>query len=90
MIAFLIIFIVSLCSIYQTVGKDIVELQSLNFELAITSYQYLAVLFYDSSEKGKSLITTWKESASSIDKLCSDCEMAMVACIICSILSLIE
>ena len=59
-------------------GREVVELQSLNFELAITSYQYVAVLFYDSSEKGRSLTLSWTDAAKSVNKLCKDCEMAMI------------
>ena len=67
------------CTVSSIFGKQVTELQSLNFELAITSYRYLSVLFYDSTEKGIQLETLWNEAASKIDKLCDDCEIAKVS-----------
>lgn len=67
------------CNISLAFGKQVAELQSLNFELAITSYRYLSVLFFDYTEKGIQLESVWNDAASKIDKLCDDCEIAKVS-----------
>jgi hypothetical protein len=61
-------------------AREVVELQTLNFELTITSYQYLAILFYDGSERGVSLENNWVDAVALIKKneICTDCEIAKV------------
>jgi hypothetical protein len=73
-------FMTVTCLFTHGLGKAILELQSLNFELTITSYQYLAVLFYDESDKGIALEKAWSDAASLIDtsSICNDCEISKV------------
>ena len=71
-------FVFLLAVLLVVASKSVVELQSLNFELTITSYQYVAILFYDTSDYGLQQMTTWVESASLVDSICDDCEIAMV------------
>jgi hypothetical protein len=59
-------------------GREVVELQGVNFELALTSYKYVAILFYDSSANGKELEQKLILSAERIESLPTDCEIAKV------------
>lgn len=59
-------------------AKDILELQGVNFELSLTSYQYLAILFYDDNDLEKDLENTWSSAADLIKTLPHECEMAKV------------
>ena len=59
-------------------AKDILELQGVNFELSLTSYQYLAILFYDDNDLEKDLENTWSSDADLIKSLPHECEMAKV------------
>lgn len=45
------------------VARDILELESTNLELTITAYRYLAILFYDESPQGETLLKVWNETA---------------------------
>eukprot|EP00596_Hydrurales_sp_CCMP1899_P010056 CAMPEP_0119038502 /NCGR_PEP_ID=MMETSP1177-20130426/7464_1 /TAXON_ID=2985 /ORGANISM="Ochromonas sp, Strain CCMP1899" /LENGTH=571 /DNA_ID=CAMNT_0007001167 /DNA_START=151 /DNA_END=1863 /DNA_ORIENTATION=- len=45
------------------VSRSVLELQGVNFELALTSYKYAAILFYDSSTNGQNLIDQWLKAA---------------------------
>lgn len=75
-------FLISLIGISSFVSsKLVVELQSLNFELTVTSYSYLAILFYDpTNDVGLQYKSTWAEAVSLIENhtICDDCEVAMV------------
>jgi hypothetical protein len=75
-----VFFLLVICLVFDSFveSKSVVELQSLNFELTVTSYQYLAILFYDSSDSGLQQKASWVESVSLIDSICDDCEIAMV------------
>ncbi len=56
------------------------ELQGVNFELALTSYKYVAILFYNDSELGRRLELLWHETAEGLkDSLDKDVEMAKVS-----------
>ena len=59
-------------------GRDVLELQGVNFELALSSYKYVAILFYDNSPQGKALERSWMRAAEDLDSLDSDCEIAKV------------
>lgn len=70
---FIISFLGYVCS------KEVLTLEGTNFELTITAYRYLAVLFYDDSEKGEKLLEQWKTAASLLDDdFPDDCEIGMV------------
>lgn len=61
-------------------ARPVLELGSSNFELTITAYKYLAVLFYDQSEQSKLLEEQWLKAAKLIgDSLPADCELAKVS-----------
>lgn len=63
-------------------ARSVSELQGLNFELALTSYKYAAILFYDSSATGQTLIEQWTTSAEGFDQnndIHEDGEIAMVS-----------
>ena len=62
-------------------GRSVLELQGVNFELALTSYKYAAILFYDSSPPGQALIDLWLQATAGFDDLNDihgDGEIAMV------------
>lgn len=59
-------------------AREVLELQAVNFELALTSYKYVAILFYDNSDYGKKLEQEWLKAAAALDNLHSDGEVAKV------------
>ena len=61
-------------------GKEILELQATNFELALSAYKYVAILFFDSSEAGQKLLSLWKEAANGLSPqdFCEECEVAVM------------
>jgi hypothetical protein len=62
-------------------GRSVLELQGVNFELALTSYKYAAILFYDSSPPGQLLVDQWLKAAQGFgdnDDIHGDGEIAMV------------
>lgn len=60
-------------------AKEVLELSSSNFELSITAYRYIALLFYDSSIQGEQLVDTWEELSKSLPSdFPDDSEIAMV------------
>ena len=62
-------------------ARTALELQGVNFELALTSYKYAAILFYDSSSQGKVLVEQWQKAAERFndsDDIHDDGEIAMV------------
>jgi hypothetical protein len=77
------IFLIQLCLLLVTIitSRDVLELQGENFELALSSYKYVAILFYDGTEKGQSLQKQWQAAAEILKAprdLYHDAEMAMV------------
>ena len=66
-------------------ARTALELQGVNFELALTSYKYAAILFYDSSSQGKVLVEQWQKAAERFndsDDIHDDGEIAMVSIIL--------
>jgi hypothetical protein len=61
-----------------TAAKSVLELEGSNFELTLTTYKYLAVLFYDNSELSKKYRENWATAADEIANLPPDCEIAEV------------
>lgn len=59
-------------------GRELLELQGDNFELALTSYKYIAILFYDDSRAGNSIRREWVQASHLANDLPPDSEMAMV------------
>lgn len=62
-------------------ARSVLELQGVNFELALTSYKYAAILFYDSSSAGQTLIDLWQKATDGFDDINDihgDGEIAMV------------
>ena len=57
---------------------EVVELQGVNFELSLTSYRYLAILFYDDSNPSRDLEDMWTAASDKIQTLPHECEMAKV------------
>lgn len=47
-------------------AKEMLELESTNLELTLTAYHYLAILFYDDSEKSDQLLHMWEETATKL------------------------
>jgi hypothetical protein len=65
-------------------GRSVLELQGVNFELALTSYKYAAILFYDSSPPGQLLVDQWLKAAQGFgdnDDIHGDGEIAMVTAV---------
>ena len=58
--------------------REVQELQGTNFELALTSYKYLAILFYDDSDVGRNLENNWMLAGQGVADLPHECEMAKV------------
>lgn len=76
LIHILLIFLVAFSSF--ALGKEVLELRGVNFELALSSYQYVAILFYDATEKGKQLENSFKDAALNLDSLNRNCEIAKI------------
>jgi hypothetical protein len=62
----------------RTAAKSVFELEGSNFELTLTTYKYLAVLFYDNSELSRQYRENWTTAADEIASLPPDCEIAEV------------
>jgi hypothetical protein len=61
-------------------GHQVLELESNTFEVSITAYQYLAILFYDSTDRGKVIERTWEDAANLLGTyLPDDAHMAKVS-----------
>lgn len=61
--------------------RPVLELQGVNFELALTSYKYAAILFYDESTIGQKLKQEWYKAAELIggdDDMYEETEMAVI------------
>ena len=59
-------------------AREVLELQGVNFELALTSYKYAAILFYDDTDFGRNLEDQWMDAAENLDKMHSDAVIAKV------------
>jgi hypothetical protein len=75
----MLLLLVASVALALTAAKEVLELQGINFELALTSYKYLAVLFYDETDFGMNLENNWSLAAESISGLPQDGEMAKVS-----------
>lgn len=79
---FNIVCLLSICALKVRADryKEIVELQGANFELALSTYEYVAVLFHDSSPEGESLLQEWTSACNSMDynDMAIDSEMASI------------
>ena len=64
----------------NVLGRDVIKLEAVNFELALTSYPYVAILFYDESPKSKTLLKNWEEAALQLNDSDLDGELAKVSC----------
>jgi hypothetical protein len=73
------ILVLILAAIWSINARRVLELQGVNFELALTSYKYVAVLFYDKTTRGQSLLKAWLAASEELDDLSSEAELAMVA-----------
>lgn len=73
------LFLVLAAFLVLAYGKDVLEIQGLNFELAVSSHRYLAVLFYDESPTGQSLLQQWQAAAQSITDMPADSELAQIS-----------
>lgn len=73
-------FSFAVISLMAAHAHHVLELESNTFEVTVTAYQYLAVLFYDFSDQGKHLEHIWEEAANELgDRLPEDVQMAKVA-----------
>jgi hypothetical protein len=65
----------------QACGKEVVELYGTNFELALSTYKYVAVLFFDDSKEGQRMRNEWATACASIDlgDMPEDSEMASIS-----------
>ncbi|KAJ1430041.1 hypothetical protein B484DRAFT_449113 [Ochromonadaceae sp. CCMP2298] len=75
----MLLLLVACIALALTAAKEVLELQGINFELALTSYKYLAVLFYDETDFGMNLENNWSLAAESIAGLPQDGEMAKIS-----------
>jgi hypothetical protein len=64
--------------VIRAAAKSVLELEGSNFELTMTTYKYLAVLFYDNSELSRKYRENWTNVADEIENLPPDCEIAEV------------
>jgi hypothetical protein len=62
----------------RAAAKSVLELEGSNFELTMTTYKYLAVLFHDNSELSRNYRENWTNAADEIANLPPDCEIAEV------------
>jgi hypothetical protein len=82
MIAFTIFLLTLALTLLASISaREILELYGVNFELALTSYKYAAILFYDSSPTGQLLQQEWRKAAEKLkgaNDLYNEAEIAMV------------
>lgn len=77
---FLVLLTLSI-SLLSCVCKDLLFLEENNFELTITAYRYLAVLFKDESERGKELEAKWKGAVELLNEsFPENSEVGVVSC----------
>eukprot|EP01041_Mallomonas_annulata_P005217 gene5217-10441_t len=61
----------------DTLGQlDVIKLEAVNFELALTSYPYVAILFSDGSEKSNTLEENWDRAGNLLGDFNMDGELA--------------
>lgn len=66
------------CCVALVSAKELLQLQGDNFELALTTYKYLAVLFVDDSRVAVNVRREWIRAAELITDLPEDAEIALV------------
>lgn len=59
-------------------AEELLELKAINFELYMTNYKYAAILFYDTSARGRAIEEAWIGAAEAIEDLGPDAVMAKV------------
>lgn len=60
-------------------AHQVLELESNTFEVTLTAFQYLAILFYDLTEKGQLLESNWEKAANLLgDSIPDGAQMAKV------------
>ena len=59
-------------------AHEVLVLESHTFEVSITEYEYIAILFFDKSIDGRKFEALWEESADMIESLPSHATMAKV------------
>lgn len=69
--------LVAACLVYAAQAREVTELHGANFELTLTSYKYIAILFYDDSNAGRNMKNSWMVAANDV-VLPDDCDMAQV------------
>ena len=77
----LVIALVAFFFVSTVQCRSVMELVGINFELALTSYKYAAILFYDTSLTGQKLKKEWMNAADLIDStndIHDEAEVAMV------------
>ena len=62
----------------HVLAKEVLELQPTNFELALSSYKYIAVLFHDTSARSQQLLHEWHRAAEALESLYDDGEVATI------------
>lgn len=62
----------------SALGRDVTQLHGANFELTLTSYKYIAILFYDGTNAGRNMKNNWMMAAEIIDDLSPDSDIAQV------------
>jgi hypothetical protein len=65
-------------AVAMVAAREVLELQGTNLELTLTTYKYLAVLFYDNSPASRTYRSNWALAAEDIGRLPVDCEIAQV------------
>lgn len=64
--------------LYTSLARDILKLEAVNFELALTSYPYVVIIFYDDSEQSKSLVKEFDSAALLLNDFEMDGELAKI------------
>lgn len=71
---------ISVCLYCAAQAREVTELHGANFELTLTSYKYIAILFYDDTNAGRNMKNSWMMAAHEV-VLSEDCDMAQVCLI---------
>ena len=69
--------LVMACLACVTQAREVTELHGTNFELTLTSFKYIAILFYDDTNAGRNMKNNWMLAADDV-VLPDDCDMAQV------------
>jgi len=75
MLLLFLVLVVCLCA--QSDARKVTELHGTNFELTLTTFKYIAILFYDDTSAGRNMKNNWMLAAGDVD-LPEDCDMAQV------------